>query len=317
MPLVTANGLRHHVQELGTEVIRGRDGARPFDRQPRILVLHRGSTARADASRTDVRSARARSQRARRHRIRRDDARHRSRRAHRGSSQAFDLVGHSWGGLCRAALRARSSRPRAPARDRRGTAAAIERARDGIVSLRRHVAGSLARRTPRVVAGGGRERSSPGRAVARLRRVSRSGHLAARRRARRARSLRRRARAATRADAGALRRSLRVPAGRRAPRTRDPRRAHTRVARPATISISTRATRSPTRSRNTSMADVIANGVRHHVQRLGPSWSGLGSARLAGQADRTVVFVHGLVMDNLLELLPPTLAQSDRLSRPR
>src|SRR5438477_5619060 len=34
------------------------------------------------------------------------------------------------------------------------------------------------------------------------------------------------------------------------------------------------------------MADVTANGVRHHVQRLG------GGAR-------TVVFLHGLVMDNL------------------
>lgn len=34
------------------------------------------------------------------------------------------------------------------------------------------------------------------------------------------------------------------------------------------------------------MADVMANGVRHHVQRLG-----------AGA--RTVVFVHGLVVDNL------------------
>ena len=34
------------------------------------------------------------------------------------------------------------------------------------------------------------------------------------------------------------------------------------------------------------MADVVANGVRHHVQRL-------------GTGDRTVVFVHGLVMDNL------------------
>jgi len=34
------------------------------------------------------------------------------------------------------------------------------------------------------------------------------------------------------------------------------------------------------------MADVVANGVRHHVQRL-------------GRGDRTVVFVHGLVMDNL------------------
>jgi pimeloyl-ACP methyl ester carboxylesterase len=34
------------------------------------------------------------------------------------------------------------------------------------------------------------------------------------------------------------------------------------------------------------MADVIANGVRHHVQRL-------------GRGERTVVFVHGLVMDNL------------------
>jgi pimeloyl-ACP methyl ester carboxylesterase len=34
------------------------------------------------------------------------------------------------------------------------------------------------------------------------------------------------------------------------------------------------------------LADVVANGVRHHVQRLG------GGAR-------TVVFIHGLVMDNL------------------
>jgi pimeloyl-ACP methyl ester carboxylesterase len=34
------------------------------------------------------------------------------------------------------------------------------------------------------------------------------------------------------------------------------------------------------------VADVVANGVRHHVQRL-------------GRGDRTVVFIHGLVMDNL------------------
>lgn len=34
------------------------------------------------------------------------------------------------------------------------------------------------------------------------------------------------------------------------------------------------------------MADVVANGVRHHVQRL-------------GSGERTVVFIHGLVMDNL------------------
>ncbi|HEY3803594.1 MAG TPA: alpha/beta hydrolase [Kofleriaceae bacterium] len=34
------------------------------------------------------------------------------------------------------------------------------------------------------------------------------------------------------------------------------------------------------------MADVVANGVRHHVQRL-------------GKGEPTVVFVHGLVMDNL------------------
>ena len=34
------------------------------------------------------------------------------------------------------------------------------------------------------------------------------------------------------------------------------------------------------------MADVVANSVRHHVQRL-------------GRGTRTVVFVHGLVMDNL------------------
>ena len=34
------------------------------------------------------------------------------------------------------------------------------------------------------------------------------------------------------------------------------------------------------------MTDVVANGVRHHVQRL-------------GSGERTVVFIHGLVMDNL------------------
>lgn len=34
------------------------------------------------------------------------------------------------------------------------------------------------------------------------------------------------------------------------------------------------------------MADVVANGVRHHVQRL-------------GKGNHTVVFLHGLVMDNL------------------
>jgi pimeloyl-ACP methyl ester carboxylesterase len=34
------------------------------------------------------------------------------------------------------------------------------------------------------------------------------------------------------------------------------------------------------------VADVVANGVRHHVQRM-------------GAGDRTVVFIHGLVMDNL------------------
>ena len=37
------------------------------------------------------------------------------------------------------------------------------------------------------------------------------------------------------------------------------------------------------------MADVIANGVRHHVQRLGK----------LGQGAPVVVFIHGLVMDNL------------------
>jgi pimeloyl-ACP methyl ester carboxylesterase len=37
------------------------------------------------------------------------------------------------------------------------------------------------------------------------------------------------------------------------------------------------------------MADVVANGVRFHVQRLSPP----------GGTDRTVVFLHGLVMDNL------------------
>jgi pimeloyl-ACP methyl ester carboxylesterase len=35
------------------------------------------------------------------------------------------------------------------------------------------------------------------------------------------------------------------------------------------------------------MADVVANGVRHHVQRLG------------ARREHTVVFIHGLVMDNL------------------
>jgi pimeloyl-ACP methyl ester carboxylesterase len=50
------------------------------------------------------------------------------------------------------------------------------------------------------------------------------------------------------------------------------------------------------------MADVVANGVRHHVQRLG------GGAR-------TVVFVHGLVMDNLssfyFTLANPAAATAD------
>jgi pimeloyl-ACP methyl ester carboxylesterase len=40
------------------------------------------------------------------------------------------------------------------------------------------------------------------------------------------------------------------------------------------------------RSEITCVADVVANGVRHHVQRL-------------GTGERTVVFLHGLVMDNL------------------
>lgn len=52
------------------------------------------------------------------------------------------------------------------------------------------------------------------------------------------------------------------------------------------------------------MADVIANGVRHHVQRLGTPAS-----------ERTVVFVHGLVMDNLssfyFTLANPVAAHSE------
>ncbi|CAM2738196.1 alpha/beta fold hydrolase [Skermania piniformis] len=50
------------------------------------------------------------------------------------------------------------------------------------------------------------------------------------------------------------------------------------------------------------MVDVIANGVRHHVQRL-------------GHGEETVVFVHGLVMDNLssfyFTLASPVAATSD------
>ena len=52
------------------------------------------------------------------------------------------------------------------------------------------------------------------------------------------------------------------------------------------------------------MADVVVNGVRHHVQRLGSAGSG-----------RTVVFVHGLVMDNLssfyFTLANPVAAHSE------
>jgi pimeloyl-ACP methyl ester carboxylesterase len=52
------------------------------------------------------------------------------------------------------------------------------------------------------------------------------------------------------------------------------------------------------------MADVIANGLRHHVQRLG-----------ARDAAHTVVFLHGLVMDNLssfyFTLANPTAAHAD------
>jgi len=50
------------------------------------------------------------------------------------------------------------------------------------------------------------------------------------------------------------------------------------------------------------LADVVANGVRHHVQRL-------------GAGPRTVVFVHGLVMDNLssfyFTLASPVAATND------
>jgi pimeloyl-ACP methyl ester carboxylesterase len=50
------------------------------------------------------------------------------------------------------------------------------------------------------------------------------------------------------------------------------------------------------------MAEVVANGVRHHVQRL-------------GSGDRTVVFIHGLVMDNLssfyFTLANPVAASAD------
>lgn len=50
------------------------------------------------------------------------------------------------------------------------------------------------------------------------------------------------------------------------------------------------------------MADVIANGARHHVQRL-------------GHGARTVVFIHGLVMDNLssfyFTLANPIAADAD------
>lgn len=50
------------------------------------------------------------------------------------------------------------------------------------------------------------------------------------------------------------------------------------------------------------MADVVANGVRHHVQRL-------------GRGDRTIVCVHGLVMDNLssfyFTLANPLAAHAD------
>jgi hypothetical protein len=44
------------------------------------------------------------------------------------------------------------------------------------------------------------------------------------------------------------------------------------------------------------MADIPANGIRFHVQRLGPS---APPAAGPGWDGPTVVFVHGLVMDNL------------------
>lgn len=52
------------------------------------------------------------------------------------------------------------------------------------------------------------------------------------------------------------------------------------------------------------MADVVAGGVRHHVQRL-------------GRGSRTVVFLHGLVMDNLssfyFTLANPAAATADAI----
>ena len=43
------------------------------------------------------------------------------------------------------------------------------------------------------------------------------------------------------------------------------------------------------------MADVVAGGVRFNVVRLGPG----GDGPATGAAHVPVVFVHGLVMDNL------------------
>lgn len=54
------------------------------------------------------------------------------------------------------------------------------------------------------------------------------------------------------------------------------------------------------------MADVVARGVRLHVQRLGPPKEAAGSTR-------TVVLVHGLVMDNLSSLYFTLGAQAARL----
>ena len=222
--------------------------ARPADRQPRVLVLHRRARARARAPRADLRPARPRPQRARR------DAATTSRTMAEDLDALtadldapFDLVGHSWGALValrfaldasrRACAGSSSSRRRCRRRALRD-GDRFSSPRDARTTMLDALpAAAAATRSPAAAA-------RPQRLVdvARLPRAATT--LAARRSSRRARHPRRRARALALPTLVRLRRpSACRPAGERLARAIPARTCAS--CRAATTCTSTRAPRSP------------------------------------------------------------------------
>ena len=167
----------------------GRDGARPADRQPRVLVLHRRAGARARAiacASTTCAATAAASARATGYDVR-DDGR-RSRRADRGPAGAVRPRRPQLG---RRSSRcgSRSITPSACAGSRSSRRRCRRRARSRWPTFARRRATRAepaARRAARAAARGGRRRPAPGAAPARVARVPARETLAARRPARRA-----------------------------------------------------------------------------------------------------------------------------------